>query len=143
VFDKYGHAIYWHTPPDRTAGSIPDSRPLWDVLWENRTNLGGFIHTHPWWGEAYYSQEDVTTFAAIEDGLGQRLVWPVATFTEVKYFVWVGPGRFDYAEMGTRRFRLLYQEIEELRQLSLPTGKEDADGKSERDVQGQERGVPG
>ncbi len=133
VFDRRGLAIYWHLPDDRGPGSIPDSRPLWEVLWENRENLGGFAHTHPWKGEAWYSQEDVTTFAAVEEGLGQRLVWPVVTFTEVKYFTWIGPKRLDYAEMTGRRFRLSSDELQDLRDLSMPRKEED-DGTTERDV---------
>ena len=87
VFDKEGKTIHWHLPPGRSGVKIPDSRDLWSVLWENRHRLGGVAHTHPWNGGAWASHEDVTTFDAVERGLGQRLLWPIATFTEVKGFV--------------------------------------------------------
>jgi len=85
VFDKEGRAIHWPSPQG-SAGSIPDSRSLWDILWENRAILGGVAHTHPWDGEPHPSSTDVTTFAAIEAGLGFRLVWPIVTMTQVGYY---------------------------------------------------------
>lgn len=60
---------YWHLPPGRTAGSIPDTRSLWDVLWEQRADVAGFAHSHPGSGVPGPSHTDVTTFAAIEAGL--------------------------------------------------------------------------
>jgi hypothetical protein len=87
VFDMGGEAIYWHEPADRSGAHIADSRNLWDVLWENRDRLGGVAHTHPWNGEAWPSESDVTTFAAVERGLGRRFLWPVVTMSEVRYFV--------------------------------------------------------
>lgn len=118
VFDKHGCLIHWHLPEGRTGGSLPDSRTLWDVLWTNRDLLGGVAHTHPWNGSAGPSSTDVTTFAAVEKGLGQRLVWPIVTFTEVGYYEWVGPGKLDYAVMTERRFRIQRDLIEQLRELS-------------------------
>jgi hypothetical protein len=118
VFTKWGVPIFWHTPPDRTMGALPDSRDLWDVLWEHRHELGGVAHTHPWSGASWPSSTDVTTFAAVEAGLGQRLFWPIITFSEVGYFEWVGPGRLDYGMQGLRRFRLRREDIEKLRDLS-------------------------
>jgi hypothetical protein len=122
VFNKWGAPIFWHLPPDRSSCALPDSRPLWDVLWDNRAVLGGVAHTHPWSGEANPSGIDVTTFAAVEAGLGERLVWPIVTFTEVRYFTWVGPGRLDYGDLELRRFRLAKLDIEELRDLSRQGG---------------------
>jgi hypothetical protein len=118
VFDKYGALIHWHLPPDRSAGALPDSQTLWEVLWNTRQWLGGVAHTHPWSGASGPSGTDVTTFAAVEKGLGQRLVWPVVTFTEVGYFEWVGPDRLDYAVLERRRFRIHRSLIEQLRDLS-------------------------
>lgn len=118
VFDKWGEPIFWHIPADRSQGAIPDSRDLWQILWENRERLGGVAHTHPWTGPCWFSSTDVTTFAAIEAGLGQRLIWPVVTFSEVGYFEWVGPDRLDYATVGTRRFRIHREHIDRLRDLS-------------------------
>ena len=122
VFDTEGRVIQYHTPQtvlresERkgwSGGSIPDTRSLWDVLWERRQSLGGsgrkvgwegptggVAHTHPWDGPTGPSQTDVTTFSAIEQGLGQRLLWPVVTFTHVTYCVWQGPGPYDYRSLG-------------------------------------------
>lgn len=85
VFDKEGKTLHWHG--GQSAGAIHDSRDLWSVLWENRDILGGVAHTHPWNGEAWPSMTDVTTFRAVEKGLGKQLLWPVVTFSEVKGFV--------------------------------------------------------
>ena len=107
----------------RKIAARPDHRSdagtiLWEVLWDNREILGGVAHTHPWSGAAGPSGTDVTTFAAVEKGLGQKLVWPVVTFTEVGYFEWVGPDRLDYAVLEIRRFRIQRSLIEQLRDLS-------------------------
>ena len=87
VFDQQGNTIHWHLPPGRSGGWIPDTRDLWEVLWENRDRLGGVAHTHPWVGPAWPSQTDETTFSAIERGLGKRLLWPIVTFQEVRIFM--------------------------------------------------------
>jgi hypothetical protein len=114
VFDLDGNVIHWHLPPGRAGGWIPDSRNLWDVLWENRERLGGVAHTHPWHGEAWPSGTDVTTFAAVEAALGLRLVWPIVTMTEVRTFRWVGPGKHDYKPVPF----LKSDDIFDLRRLS-------------------------
>lgn len=88
VFGPRGKAIYWHEPPKRSATSLPDSRTLWGVLWDYRDELGGVAHTHPWMGPASPSGTDLTTFAAIELGLGKRLLWPIVTLSEVRYFAY-------------------------------------------------------
>ncbi len=68
--------LYWHLPEGRTAGSIPDSRRLWEVLWENRhLDDLGFAHSHPGSGMPAPSMTDMTTFKAIEQGMGRRLTW--------------------------------------------------------------------
>ncbi len=79
LIDLKGAPIYWHMPPGRSGGSLPDSRDLWDVIWENRANLSGFAHTHPGYGNPGPSQTDITTFQAIEAGLGKRLEWPIVS----------------------------------------------------------------
>jgi hypothetical protein len=84
AFDILGRPIHWMD--GATDSSIPDSRSLWDVIWETRNELGGVAHTHPWDGKANPSQTDLTTFFAIERGLGKKLLWPVVTFTDVGYF---------------------------------------------------------
>lgn len=144
VFDKWGVPIYWHTPPDRSAVALPDSRNLWEILWKNREDLGGIAHTHPWHGPTQPSQTDVTTFAGLELGLGKRLVWPIVTFTDIIYLVWVGPEKYDYGEMTKRRFRLHPINIEKL--INLSAGGQNgsasgagASGSAERDLQRPER----
>lgn len=117
VFDKEGKIIHWHLPPGRSGGYIPDSRDLWTVLWENRGNLGGVAHTHPWNGRPGPSGTDVTTFAACEGALGARLVWPIVTFDQIQCFAFQGPDRHDYGVV--ERFpHLRNEDLDELRRLS-------------------------
>jgi len=87
VFDIEGKIIYWHEPHGRSGGSLPDSRSLWLVLWENKVRLGGVAHSHPWDGPADASHTDITTFSAVERGLGKNLIWPVVTMTEISYWL--------------------------------------------------------
>ena len=79
LLDLDGHPIYWHTPNDRSGGALPDSRDLWEVIWENRANLLGFAHSHPGYGKPGPSHTDLTTFIAIEEGLGKHLQWWIAS----------------------------------------------------------------
>jgi hypothetical protein len=92
-----GAALHWHLPPDRSAGALPDSRTLWDVLWDRRAQLLGFAHSHPGSGWPGPSWTDVTTFAAIEAGLGRRLTWWITSADRVVDLRWAGPGPHDYA----------------------------------------------
>jgi hypothetical protein len=75
VIDQNLAPIFWHLPEGRTGGSLPDSRLLWDVLWDNRKTLMGFAHSHPGGGRPGPSNTDITTFVAIEAALGRRLDW--------------------------------------------------------------------
>lgn len=70
-----GKPVFWHLPAGRTMGSLPDSRSLWDVLWEHRETLDGFAHSHPGSGVPGPSHTDVTTFKAVEQALGKKLRW--------------------------------------------------------------------
>jgi len=79
VIDKNNEPIYWHLPPGRDGGSLPDSRELWDVLWTHRERVAGFAHTHPGSGEPGPSDTDLTTFRALENALGSALLWWIAT----------------------------------------------------------------
>jgi hypothetical protein len=79
LLDLDGQPFYWHMPNDRSGGAIPDSRPLWDVIWENRARLRGIAHTHPGYGKLGPSREDITTFDAIERGLGRHLEWWISS----------------------------------------------------------------
>jgi hypothetical protein len=116
VFDNEGKVIHWHEPLGRSAGSIPDTRGLWEVLWENRERLGGVAHTHPWNGHPWPSTTDVTTFRACELGLGKLLLWPVVTLDNIGCWVW-NPVTEKYVPAGPLTFEL--EGIEELRRKSI------------------------
>lgn len=89
--------VYWHLPEGRTGGSLPDSRRLWDVLWELRKeHFLGFAHSHPGSGVPGPSHTDITTFAAIELGLGRRLAWWITSADRVILLTWIGPEKHKY-----------------------------------------------
>ena len=114
VFDREGKTIHWHEPPGRSAGSLPDSRSLWDILWENRERLGGVAHTHPWQGSAIPSGTDLSTFDAVERALGRSLLWPVVTFNKVAYVVRDDVTR-DFVYMDPEHLTFEIEGIAELR----------------------------
>ena len=91
VIDLKGEPIFWHLPEERTGGSLPDSRKLWDVIWENRENLMGFAHSHPGWGMPGPSWTDVTTFSAVEKALDKRLDWWITSSDRIIVARWSGP----------------------------------------------------
>lgn len=92
-----GQPAYWHSPEGRTGGSLPDSRGLWDLLWALRKAESlGFAHSHPGAGVPGPSHTDVTTFAAVEAGLGRRITWWITSSDEVIQLYWKGPGKHDY-----------------------------------------------
>jgi len=88
--------IYWHLPKNRNTVALPDSRELWDVIWENRERVLGFAHSHPGSGTPGPSYEDLTTFAAIESALGRRLCWWITSDTQFIELCWVGPKKLSY-----------------------------------------------
>lgn len=67
--------IHMHEPPGRSSVYLPDSQSLWDVSWESRKDIVGIAHTHPGSGYPSPSKTDLTTFEAMEKGLGKRLKW--------------------------------------------------------------------
>lgn len=93
---KDGSPIFWHLPVDRSAGYLPDSQDLWEVIWANRDNVLGFAHSHPGSGLPGPSMEDLTTFAAVEAALGRRLIWWITSADQLVEIDWVGPGKLDY-----------------------------------------------
>lgn len=97
VVDKSGDALFWHHPDGRSGGSLPDSRTLWQALWDafQAGTLRGFAHSHPGSGVPGPSYTDVTTFAAIEDALG-RLDWWIVSEDRVVLLRWAGPDRLSY-----------------------------------------------
>lgn len=107
--------IYWHLPEGRHVGALPDSRELWCAIWERREDVLGFAHSHPGLGEPEPSDEDLTTFAAIELALGKRLVWWISSRDQSVEVSWRGPGRLDYSAAP-----VMYEPdwVSELRTLS-------------------------
>ena len=86
---------YWHQPPERTTASLPDSRPLWDVIWAQRYDLSGIAHSHPGGGVPGPSHEDLTTFAAVEAALGVRLLWWIVSQERTVVIHWAGDQRYE------------------------------------------------
>jgi len=97
VIDKNEQPLFWHLPEGRSAGSLPDSRTLWQVLWDafKADTLLGFAHSHPGTGVPGPSYSDVTTFAAIESALG-RLDWWIISEDHVVLLRWAGPDKLSY-----------------------------------------------
>jgi hypothetical protein len=91
IIDKDGAPLHWRGTTDSSGGYIPDSRPFWDVIWSLRNEIAGIAHTHPWSGNPCPSPTDLSTFEAIELGLGKRLVWPIVTMDRYGFFGWTKP----------------------------------------------------
>jgi len=111
-----GTSLYWHLPQGRTAGSLPDSRDLWDLFWENRAAIRGFAHSHPGGGVPGPSYTDVTTFAAIESALGLRIDWWITSDDHVVVCQWVGPDKLTY---GVTKLDVEPHWADALRKLSV------------------------
>ena len=117
VIDKHKKPLFWHLPEGRSAGSLPDSRTLWEVFWDafKLDTLLGFAHSHPGSGVPGPSYSDVTTFAAVEAALGRRLDWWITSSDHVVLIHWFGPDKLSYrAEMVTEA----PSWVAELRRLS-------------------------
>jgi hypothetical protein len=71
-----GEVLWW----DRSGGpaALPDSRSRWEAIWRYRDVLAEIAHTHPG-GLLAFSDEDTTTMAAIDEGLGRPLCYAVVT----------------------------------------------------------------
>lgn len=116
-----GEPIYWHLPPGRNVILLPDSRDLWEVIWENRNDLLGFAHSHP--GRVPRpSLMDLTTFAAVEVGLGKRLLWWICSQDNLSTFTWNGPGTHRYTKVlsweDEYKFQVSPVWLGELRRIS-------------------------
>jgi proteasome lid subunit RPN8/RPN11 len=118
LIDFDGEPIYWHTPNGRSGASLPDSRELWNIIWENRNKLLGFAHSHPGCGIPGPSYEDVTTFSAIELALGKRLVWWIVSCDGFVELVWIGPDELHYGIRPHKRRPSSYSWVLKLRELS-------------------------
>lgn len=82
--------LYWHLPAGRTAVYMPDSDELWNQIWENRSCLLGFAHTHPGSGvaAAFPSETDLSTFQGVEQALGRRLCWWILSQDQIILHRW-------------------------------------------------------
>ncbi len=88
VVGPEGRPLYWHMPKGASVVSLPDSRDLWDAIWEHRKILRGFAHTHPGFGKPSPSETDLTTFVAVEAALGRRLIWWILTQDKMIALEW-------------------------------------------------------
>ncbi len=101
LVDIDGLPLKWYQPVGRTAVSLPDTPDLWNMIWESRHQLMGFAHTHPGRGTVGPSHCDLTTFSAIELGLGRRLTWWIANFDNFVECRWEGPDKYHYSVFQT------------------------------------------
>jgi hypothetical protein len=118
VLDRKCRPVYWHLPPNRSGGAIPDSRTLWDVLWEHRMYLEGVAHSHPGSGQPGPSAIDVSTFSAVELALGQRLNWYITSSNGLCVVTFIGPEKYHYYTQQIPRAREPAW-ADRLRQLSV------------------------
>mgnify|MGYP000890687931 CR=1 FL=1 len=114
-----GKPLYWHSPPNRTSVSLPDSRDLWwDGFWKFRDEISGFAHSHPGSGDPYPSNEDITTFSGVELGLGRRLEWWIISRDSIALVTWVGPGQYDYQVEHNSGEGFIFPWLDKLREIS-------------------------
>lgn len=130
LLDDDDHPLFWHLPADRTAVALPDSPSLWTEIWQRRNELSAIAHSHPGGGKPRPSNEDVTTFSAIELGLGKRLDWYIVNAEGISMIKWEGPGKYAYnifdLPMDSQDAAMLEQWVPELRKVSGITKKESA-----------------
>lgn len=101
LIDLDGNVLFEHLPEGRSVAYLPDSRDLWSAIWESRDRVRGFAHSHPGGGSPTPSHTDVTTFHAIELGLGKQLDWWVTTSESVGLFRKLpGNSKYDYTLVG-------------------------------------------
>lgn len=122
LIDENNDAIYWHTPPDRSVGYLPDSRPLWDVIWASRKNLSGFAHSHPGKGLPWPSNEDLSTFKAVESALGRSLSWYI---TSEDTCIVVRSTGTDFSSYYITQVQVGHLWLPELRYISYNQGESD------------------
>lgn len=83
-----GQPLCWHTPQNRTSVALPDVRSFWDAIWDHRHQILGIAHSHPGRGIVAPSHEDITTFIAVEEGLGKRLFWWIVNENHILVMKW-------------------------------------------------------
>lgn len=105
--EEGANILYWHVPPNRSSTLMPDDQALWDAFWDNRTKALTFAHTHPGGGVPAPSFEDITSFSAIERGLGRSIEWVIASSNAAiwlrmvdqkpeVFYVELGPSRHEW-----------------------------------------------
>lgn len=100
LLDLNGKPIHWHLPLNRSMAALPDSKDLWHVIWESRENISGFAHSHPGYGNTGPSWTDITTFKAIENGLGKKLDWWITSGDQMILVRYTGPEKYDYSQLN-------------------------------------------
>jgi Prokaryotic homologs of the JAB domain len=61
-----------------SALALPDSRARWEALWRHRGEVREVAHSHPVGPDAF-SEEDLTTMAAVDAALGRPLTYSVVS----------------------------------------------------------------
>lgn len=117
VIGQDGEIICQHSPLFSSV-FIPDSRNLWEIIWENREKVAGIAHSHPGTGIPFPSREDLTTFAALEAGLGKRLNWWITSKSDCILVNWQGPNTYDYSIPVNSLNEDKMVWLEELRRIS-------------------------
>ena len=112
---KTNEPLYWHAPAGRSCAYLPDSRDLWEVIWEHRGKILGFAHSHPGSGVPVPSHEDLTTFRAIEAALGTSLAWWI---TSSDVFAMIVPVDYRSWSYVTVPYRIFPKWLDELRRIS-------------------------
>jgi hypothetical protein len=74
----------------RSPSALPDSRARWEAIWARRDDLVEIAHSHPL-GPASFSDEDVTTMAALDSALGK-----VVRFSDVAPRVMIRRGEATF-----------------------------------------------
>lgn len=115
LIDIHDQPIYWHLPLGRSMVSLPDTRRLWDIIWESRTTLAGFAHSHPGEGVPVPSQTDITTFYAIEQALGRKLQWWITSESYLILCSRIG----DFSKYESCLLETIPSWLEGLRRISI------------------------
>ena len=76
IISKSG-AILW-ADASTSPIALPDSRTRWEAIWQHRDELFAIAHSHPA-GPAAFSDEDLSTMAALDSALGRALHYYVVT----------------------------------------------------------------
>lgn len=127
LVDLKGDPIYWHMPRNRTNVALPDSRDLWEVIWEHREHVLGFAHSHPGNGVPGPSYTDVTTFSAVELALGKRLDWWITSSDSIIVARWEGPASYSYKGFSMDEEPAW---VPELRRISAEPARPNVEGRA-------------